>query len=144
MKLSSLPKLAGATERSKIRGRGYSSGKGGHTTGLGSKGQKARGKVRRYFEGGQLPLVRRLPHLPGFKRFSTKPVNIKIEQLNRFNDGDVVTPKSMVEVGLLPHLPRGGVKILGGGELSKKLTIRACLLSGQAKEEINSAGGTVE
>ncbi len=145
MNLHNLPKLKGKRRKAKRVGRGYSSGKGGHTVGRGSKGQKARGKVKLGFEGGQLPLHRRLPHKRGFKRAFRDEVEIlNVGDLNRWDPKTVVSPQNLLEVGLIDRIPKGGVKILGDGELKKKLTVKDVKLSEAAKEKILEAGGTIE
>ncbi len=144
MNLHNLPKLKGKRRKAKRVGRGYSSGKGGHTVGRGSKGQKARGKVKLGFEGGQLPLHRRLPHKRGFKRAFRDEVEIlNVGDLNRWDPKTVVSPQNLLEVGLIDRIPKGGVKILGDGELKKKLTVKDVKLSEAAKEKILKAGGEI-
>ncbi|MCG2686334.1 50S ribosomal protein L15, partial [Candidatus Parcubacteria bacterium] len=121
MKLSNLPKLKGTHRPAKWVGRGYGSGKGGHTVGRGQKGQKSRGKVPLWFEGGQLPLARRLPHRGGFTPLHHKePAIFNIGRFSNF-EGETVTPKQLVEMGWLKKVPRDGVKILGVGTLAKAL-----------------------
>jgi len=145
MKLSQLPKLKGKKDKAKRVGRGYGSGKGGHTVGKGQKGQKVRGKVKLGFEGGQLPLHRRLPHQRGFKRaFREEVAILNVEDLNRWDPTIVVSPEKLLEVGLIDKIPKGGVKILGDGEIEKKLTIQGVKLSESAKEKILKAGGKIE
>ena len=125
------------------RGRGHGSGNG-KTAGKGHKGQKARsGAPRPGFEGGQMPLYRRLPKR-GFKNRNSKEiVGINVDALNRYEDGAVVTVETMIETGLVSN-PRDGVKILGNGEVTKKLTVKANAFSESAKAKIEAAGGTVE
>lgn len=142
--LHKLPKIK---KRSKKRvGRGYGSGKGGHTTGRGhSKGQKARGKVKLGFEGGQLPIHKRLPKKRGFKRaFANEVAVVNVGQLERFSSGEVITPQKLLEAGLVSTIPNGGVKLLGDGEVEKNLTIRGLDYSQSAKKKVEKAGGTVE
>ena len=145
MDLSNLPKLKGKTRKAKRVGRGYGSGKGGHTVGRGSKGLKARGKVPLGFEGGQLPLYKRLPHKKGFSRAFSKEVGIlNVGDLDRWDEKRTVNPENLLGAGLIDSIPKGGVKILGDGELEKKLTVKRVKLSESAKEKILKAGGKVE
>lgn len=144
MELHNLPKLKGKKRKAKRVGRGYSSGKGGHTVGRGSKGQKARSKVKLGFEGGQLPLHKRLPHKRGFKRdYRDDVVVINIDDLDRWDPQTTVSPKNLLEVGLVDKIPKGGVKILGDGEVEKKLIVQGVKLSETAKEKILKAGGKI-
>ena len=144
MNLSELKPAAGSTHSANFRvGRGHGSGNG-KTAGKGHKGQKARsGAPRPGFEGGQMPLYRRLPKR-GFTNRNTKDiVSINITELNRFEDGAVVTIETLVENGVIKH-PKDGVKILGNGELTKKLTVKANAFSASAAEKIQALGGTTE
>jgi len=144
MDLSTLAPAEGAVSRDDFRrGRGHGSGNG-KTAGKGHKGQKARsGAPRPGFEGGQMPLYRRLPKR-GFKCINHKEiVAINLDVLNRFEDGALVTVESLVEAGIVKN-PRDGVKILGNGELTKKLTVRVNAASAAAVEKIEALGGTVE
>ena len=144
MNLSELKPAAGSTHSANFRvGRGHGSGNG-KTAGKGHKGQKARsGAPRPGFEGGQMPLYRRLPKR-GFTNRNTKDiVSIKITELNRFEDGAVVTIETLVENGVIKN-PKDGVKILGNGELTKKLTVKANAFSASAAEKIQALGGTTE
>ena len=141
MNLSELKPAAGSTHSANFRvGRGHGSGNG-KTAG---KGQKARsGAPRPGFEGGQMPLYRRLPKR-GFTNRNTKDiVSINITELNRFEDGAVVTIETLVENGVIKN-PKDGVKILGNGELTKKLTVKANAFSASAAEKIQALGGTTE
>lgn len=144
MNLSNLHPAAGSKHSDAFRvGRGHGSGNG-KTAGRGQKGQKSRsgGKVRVGFEGGQMPLYRRLPKRD-FKNRNTKEiVGINVEALNRFEDGAEVTIAALVESGLVSN-PKDGVKILGNGELTKKLTVKVTAVSEGAKAKIEAAGGTV-
>jgi large subunit ribosomal protein L15 len=145
MKLHDLQPAEGARKNRKRVGRGISAG-GGKTAGRGTKGQKSRsgGSIRPYFEGGQLPLVRRLPHLRGFTniwRVEYTPVNL--ERLNDFAPGSEVSPETLVEAGIIKSV-REPVKILGGGEIGHPLTIKAHKFSTSAREKILAAGGSVE
>ena len=144
MNLSELKPAAGSTHSANYRvGRGHGSGNG-KTAGKGHKGQKARsGAPRPGFEGGQMPLYRRLPKR-GFTNRNTKDiVSINITELNRFEDGTVVTIETLVENGVIKN-PKDGVKILGNGELTKKLTVKANAFSASAAEKIQALGGTTE
>ena len=144
MNLSELKPAAGSTHSANFRvGRGHGSGNG-KTAGKGHKGQKARsGAPRPGFEGGQMPLYRRLPKR-GFTNRNTKDiVSINITELNRFEDGTVVTIETLVENGVIKN-PKDGVKILGNGELTKKLTVKANAFSASAAEKIHALGGTTE
>ena len=144
MNLSELKPAAGSTHSANFRvGRGHGSGNG-KTAGKGHKGQKARsGAPRPGFEGGQMPLYRRLPKR-GFTNRNTKDiVSINITELNRFEDGTVVTIETLVENGVIKN-PKDGVKILGNGELTKKLTVKATAFSASAAEKIQALGGTTE
>ncbi|MGI5869596.1 MAG: 50S ribosomal protein L15 [Kiritimatiellia bacterium] len=146
MDLSSLYSTPGSNKRRKRLGRGDASGKGG-TSGKGHKGQKARkGHKRRVaFEGGQMPLLRRLPKR-GFKnpaRIAYSPVNL--EALNGFEDGATVDATALVALGLVNNPERGGVKILAKGELTaRNLTVKANAFSEAAKARIEALGGTCE
>ena len=145
MKLNELEKNIGATKKRKIVGRGRGSGLG-KTSGKGHKGQNARsgGGVRAVFEGGQTPLYRRLPKR-GFNntRFSTVYATINVSDLNRFEDGTVVSPALLKEVGLVKN-QLDGIKVLGNGELTKKLTIQANKFSKTAVEKIEKSGSKIE
>ena len=144
MDLSNLAPNEGAVTRDDFRrGRGHGSGNG-KTAGKGHKGQKARsGAPRPGFEGGQMPLFRRIPKR-GFKcRNSKNIISINVSDLNRFEDGATVTVESLKEIGLVKN-PRDGVKILGNGELTKKLTVSVDAASKSAIEKIEAAGGKLE
>ena len=144
MNLSELKPAAGSTHSANLRvGSGHGAGNG-KTAGKGHKGQKARsGAPRPGFEGGQMPLYRRLPKR-GFTNRNTKDsVSINITELNRFEDGAVVTIETLVENGVIKN-PKDGVKILGNGELTKKLTVKANAFSASAAEKIQALGGTTE
>ncbi len=145
MKLHELERNPGAkTERRRV-GRGMGSGLG-KTSGRGEKGQKARSGVSipATFEGGQLPLYRRLPKR-GFSNsdFKIRYATINVSDLNRFKDGTVVTPELLKETGVLKN-QLDGVKILGSGELEKKLTIKAHKFSASAVEKIEKSGSKIE
>lgn len=144
MELSNLKPAEGSKHSDNFRrGRGHGSGNG-KTAGKGHKGQKARsGAPRIGFEGGQMPLYRRIPKR-GFKNRNTKDiVAINMSKLEVFEDGATVTIDAMKEVGIIKN-PRDGVKILGYGELTKKLTVQANAFSATAKEKIESLGGKAE
>ncbi|QGQ44011.1 50S ribosomal protein L15 [Metabacillus sediminilitoris] len=144
MKLHELKPAEGSRKTRNRVGRGTGSGNG-KTAGKGHKGQNARsgGGVRPGFEGGQTPLFRRLPKR-GFKNINRKDFAIvNLETLNRFEEGTEVTPELLLETGVLSNT-KAGVKILGNGQLEKKLTVKANKFSATAKEAIESAGGTVE
>ena len=115
----------------------------GKTAGRGQKGQKARGKVRLGFEGGQMPLFRRMPKR-GFKNINRKEYAIvNLETLNKFEDGAEVTPALLVESGIIKD-EKDGIKVLGNGTLNKQLTVKASKFSASAKEAIESKGGKAE
>ena len=145
MKLHELEKNIGATHRAKRKGIGRGSGNG-KTSGRGQKGQNSRsgGGVRANFEGGQMPLYRRLPKR-GFSnaKFKTTYAVINVSDLNVFEDGTVVTPALLKETGLLKN-QLDGVKVLGNGTLEKKLTVQANKFSKEAIEKINKAGSKIE
>ena len=145
MKLHELKKNEGATFRKKIVGRGSGSGSG-KTSGRGQKGQNARsgGGVSPVFEGGQLPLYRRLPKR-GFSNHDFKTVYavINVGDLNVFNDGDVVTPALLKEKGIVKK-QLNGIKILGNGTLEKKITIQALRFSSSALRKIDESGRKAE
>ncbi|SCW53956.1 50S ribosomal protein L15 [Eubacterium ruminantium] len=144
MDLSTLKPAEGSVTRDDFRrGRGHGSGNG-KTAGKGHKGQKARsGAPRPGFEGGQMPLYRRIPKR-GFKcRNSKEIVAINVDVLNRFEDGSEVSVATLIEAGVVKN-PRDGVKILGNGELTKKLTVKVNAVSKVAAEKIEALGGKVE
>ncbi len=144
MKLHELSPVAGSTHVGKRKGRGVGTGNG-KTGGRGHKGQKARsgGKVRVGFEGGQMPLVRRVPKR-GFNNIFAKPLtSVNLAALNRFEDGAVVDAAALVEAGVIAACPNG-LKVLGNGTLTKKITVKAAAFSESAKEKIEQAGGKAE
>ena len=144
MELSNLQPAAGSVHSDNFRrGRGHASGNG-KTAGKGHKGQKARsGAPRPGFEGGQMPLYRRLPKR-GFKNRNTKEIiAINVDVLNRFEDGAEVTAESLLASGAISKIA-DGVKILGNGEFTKKLDVKANAFSASAKEKIEALGGTAE
>jgi len=142
MKLHHLKPAAGS-RRDAIRvGRGEA-GRRGKTAGRGTKGAKARKNMPRWFEGGQMPLYRRLPKLRGFKRPDREAFAVvNVERLNEFREGSTVGPEELRARGLVKK--RGRVKVLGEGELTKGITVRAHAFSVGAVERIQAAGGTVE
>ena len=145
MKLHELEKNIGATHAKKRVGRGSGSGLG-KTSGRGQKGQKARsgGGVNPVFEGGQLPLYRRIPKR-GFKNamFKTRYAVINVEELNVFENGTVVSPALLKEAGIIKN-QLDGVKVLGNGKLEKKLTIQANKFSTSALDKIKESGSKAE
>ena len=144
MELSNLRPAEGSKHSDAFRrGRGHGSGNG-KTAGKGHKGQKARsGAPRPGFEGGQMPLYRRLPKRGFTNRNSKTIVGINVEALERFDNDAVVTVETLMECGIVKN-PRDGVKILGNGELTKKLTVKVNAFSEGAKAKIEAAGGSVE
>ena len=144
MKLQDLKPAEGSTQAAYRKGRGEGSGNG-KTAGRGQKGQWARsgGGVRPGFEGGQMPLARRLPKRGFHNIFSTVNAVVNVSDLNKFEDGAVVTVADMVAAGLVKKT-LDGVKVLGNGELTKKLTVQAAAFSASAKEKIEAAGGKAE
>ncbi len=145
MKQHDLQPAPGSRKDSTRAGRGISAGRG-KTGGRGTKGQNSRsgGTKRPYFEGGQLPLVRRLPHLAGFKnRWRVEYAPVNLERLSIFEAGTEVTPELMMAMGLIKSAVRP-VKVLGDGELGVALTVKAHKFSTSAREKILAAGGSVE
>ncbi|NLY43000.1 MAG: 50S ribosomal protein L15 [Clostridiaceae bacterium] len=144
MKLFELQPAPGSRKKPMRKGRGHGSGNG-KTAGRGHKGQNARsgGGVRPGFEGGQMPLYRRIPKRGFTNIFAKQYVEVNVEQLNRFDDGSTVTPELLKETGVISRI-KDGVVILGRGELTKKLTVRAARFSKSAVEKIQAAGGKVE
>lgn len=144
MELSNLRPAEGSKHSNNFRrGRGHGSGNG-KTAGKGHKGQKARsGSPRPGFEGGQMPLYRRIPKR-GFTNRNTKEiVGINVSALERFENGAEVTVEALIETGIVKN-PRDGVKILGNGEITKKLNVKANAFSEGAKQKIEALGGTCE
>ncbi|MDL2232877.1 50S ribosomal protein L15 [Ruminococcaceae bacterium OttesenSCG-928-L11] len=144
MKLHELSPAPGSNKAPFRKGRGHGSGNG-KTAGKGHKGQNARsgGGVRPGFEGGQMPLQRRLPKRGFNNIFATRYATINVSDLNRFDDGAVVDEKAILEAGLLKKT-LDGIKILGNGDLTKKLTVNAKAFSESAKQKIEQAGGKAE
>ena len=145
MKMNELKRPAGSRHTRKIVGRGPGSGLG-KTAGRGENGQLSRsgGKVSIWFEGGQNPLFKRIPR-KGFsnKRFTTRYAVVNVEKLNVFEDGTTVTPELLKETGIIKK-PLDGIKVLGNGELSKKLTVKANLFTNTAINKIEGNGGKAE
>ncbi len=145
MKLSELSPVVGSTQVAKRKGRGPGTGNG-KTGGRGHKGQKARsgGKVRAGFEGGQMPLARRVPKR-GFHNIFAKPMaQVNLAALNRcFEDGDTVDAQALMDKGVI-HSCANGVKVLANGKLNKRLTVKASAFSQSAKDIIEQAGGKAE
>ena len=144
MKLHDLKPAVGATTAPKRLGRGTGSGLG-KTSGKGHKGAMARsgGGKRPGFEGGQMPLTMRLPKRGFTNKWRVEYATVNVERLNIFEDGATVTPVELVESGILKNV-QDGVKILGNGEITKKLTVKATKFTESAKEKIEAAGGKVE
>ena len=144
MKLHDLKPAVGATTAPKRLGRGTGSGLG-KTSGKGHKGAKARsgGGKRPGFEGGQMPLTMRLPKRGFTNKWRVEYATVNVERLNIFEDGATVTPVELIESGILKNV-QDGVKILGNGEITKKLTVKAAKFTATAKEKIEAAGGKVE
>ena len=144
MDLSTLRPAEGATHGDRFRkGRGHASGNG-KQAGYGHKGQKARsGAPRPGFEGGQMPLYRRLPKRGFTNRNSKDIVGINVSALEKFEDGAEVTVESLIACGIVKD-PRDGVKILGSGEITKKLNVKVNAFSASAREKIEACGGTCE
>ena len=144
MQIHDLSPMPGSTHVDKRKGRGHGTGNG-KTAGRGHKGQKARsgGGVRVGFEGGQMPLARRIPKR-GFNNIFAKPLeSVNVSALDRFEDGATVDAAALLASGVLSKC-RYGVKILGEGEITKKLTVKAAAFSATAKEKIEAAGGKAE
>ena len=144
MKLHELTAVEGSTKERKRIGRGHGSGQG-KTAGKGHKGQKARsgGSIRPGFEGGQMPLQRRIPKRGFNNIFAEKIVAINVSDLNKFEDGAEVDAQALVNAGIVKK-EYDGIKILGNGEISKKLTVKVAAYSESAKQKIEAAGGKAE
>ena len=144
MYINDLSPVAGSTHVDKRKGRGHATGNG-KTAGRGHKGQKARsgGGTRIGFEGGQMPLARRIPKR-GFNNIFAKPLEaVDVSALDKFEDGAVVDAQMLLHAGILSKCEYG-VKILGNGEITKKLTVKAAAFSESAKQKIEAAGGKAE
>ena len=144
MKLHELHPAEGSTTAAKRLGRGVGSGLG-KTSGKGHKGAKARsgGGKRPGFEGGQMPLYRRVPKKGFTNIFGTDYATVNVENLNGFEDGAVVDAQALIDAGLI-RKAQDGLKVLGNGELTKKLTVKAAKYTASAKEKIEAVGGTAE
>lgn len=144
MKLHELHPAEGSTTAAKRLGRGVGSGLG-KTSGKGHKGAKARsgGGKRPGFEGGQMPLYRRVPKKGFTNIFGTDYATVNVENLNVFKDGAVVDAQALIDAGLI-RKAQDGLKVLGNGELTKKLTVKAAKYTASAKEKIEAVGGTAE
>ena len=144
MKLHDLKPAVGATTAPKRLGRGTGSGLG-KTSGKGHKGAKARsgGGKRPGFEGGQMPLTMRLPKRGFTNKWRVEYATVNVDRLNIFEDGAVVSPVELIQAGILKNV-QDGVKILGNGEISKKLTVQANKFTASAKEKIEAVGGKAE
>ena len=144
MKLHELKAVTGATKAPKRKGRGTATGQG-KTAGRGMNGQKSRsgGGVRPGFEGGQMPLYRRIPKRGFTNIWRTEYTTLNVEDLNRFEAGTVVTPELLKEAGMAKQV-RDGIKILGNGNIEKNLTVQAHKFSKTAAEKIEAAGGKAE
>ncbi|MFR7986544.1 50S ribosomal protein L15 [Zhenpiania hominis] len=145
MKLHELRAVPGAKKAPKRKGRGTATGQG-KTAGRGMNGQNSRsgGGTRPGFEGGQMPLYRRIPKRGFTNIWRTEYSILNVDDLNRFEAGAVVTPDMLKEAGLVKQMKNGGIKILGNGELEKNITIQAHKFSKSAIEKIESAGGKAE
>jgi large subunit ribosomal protein L15 len=137
------PPVGGYKSRTRV-GRGEGSGKG-RTAGRGQKGQRKRGTVHAGFEGGQMPLHRRLPKRGFNNIFAKQYTEVRLDRLaNRFSAGEVVDAASLKERGVIKKVAKDGIKVLGNGDLTVALTVRAAKFTASAAEKIESAGGTVE
>ena len=143
MKLHELSPVAGSTFEGKRKGRGHGSGNG-KTAGYGHKGQKARsGAKKAGFEGGQMPLQRRLPKRGFNNIFATQYVTVKVSDLEKFEAGSVIDAQALLDAGIIKKV-LDGVKVLGNGEVTKAVTVKAAAYTASAKEKIEKAGGKAE
>ena len=144
MKLQELRPAEGSTQSVKRVGRGTGSGLG-KTSGKGHKGQKARsGSKKNGFEGGQMPLARRLPKRGFTNIFAKEYSTVNVDKLNVFEDGTVVTAELLKETGILSKIEKDGLKVLGRGELTKRLDVKAAKFTETARKAIEAVGGTAE
>lgn len=145
MKLDELKSPPGSTRRTKRVGRGIGSGHGKTST-RGHKGQKSRsgGGIRPGFEGGQMPLQRRIPKRGFTNIYKTEYAIVNVGDLNIFDEGTIITPELLVNQGIIKKVKKGGVKVLGDGELTRKLTVKANKISKQAAQKITDLGGEIE
>lgn len=145
MELNELIKLKNIKAKKRI-GRGIGSGKGGHTVGKGMKGQKSRKghKISLGFEGGQVPLYKRLPQLGGFKNPTKRDIfSLNISAFNVFDKDTEISPKTLLKRGLVKRMPKGGIKILSKGPLKKKLIFSGFIFSEKAKQKIEKSGSKI-
>lgn len=146
MDLSNLKRSNKNSSKKKRVGRGFGSGKGGHTVGRGMKGQNSRSSrgTPVGFEGGQVPLYKRLPKRSGFNNPTTKDIiSVSLGYFNKFKDGQKISPKDLLETGLIKRIPKNGVKVLGNGNLHKKVEFNNFLFTQTAIEKIEKAGGSI-
>jgi large subunit ribosomal protein L15 len=145
VKLDELKSPPGSTRRTKRVGRGIGSGHGKTST-RGHKGQKSRsgGGIRPGFEGGQMPLQRRIPKRGFTNIYKTEYSIVNVGDLNIFDEGTIITPELLVNQGIIKKVKKGGVKVLGDGELTRKLTVKANKISKQAAQIITDLGGEIE
>ena len=146
MNLSNIEKQSNLIKPSKRRGRGIGSGKGGHATGTGNKGQKARKGRKPWlgFEGGQVPLFKRLPQIRGFIRpNTTKPLAVGLNRLNIFEEGTEVSPVVLYQSGVITKISDGGVKLLADGKLTRKLKLKGFTFSKGAQEIVEKSGSEI-
>ncbi len=144
MKLNQLQPAEGSTQSPKRVGRGTGSGLG-KTSGKGHKGQKARGDSKKNgFEGGQMPLARRLPKRGFTNIFAKEYTIVNLSELNKLEEGATVTAELLKEMGVISKIEKDGLKVLGRGELTKRLDVKAAKFSETAQKAIEAAGGTVE
>ena len=146
MELNNLVRIKGNRKKGKRIGRGVGSGKGAHTVGRGQKGQKSRGsrKVKAWFEGGQLPLVKRLPHIGGFRNPTQKKYTVlNVGFFDKFKDGAKITV-DLLKKGGYRNIEKDGIKILGKGTLSKKLNFEGFIYSKSAIKQIEKLGGSAK
>lgn len=143
MKLHELKAVEGSSTAAKRKGRGHGSGNG-KTAGYGHKGQKARsGAKKAGFEGGQMPLQRRLPKRGFNNIFATQYVTVKVSDLEKFEAGSVIDAQTLLDAGIIKKV-LDGVKVLGNGEVTKAVTVKAAAYTASAKEKIEKAGGKAE